>query len=104
MNEFDFSVAEPGFQLLLSSDCVVDVGELFEVDEAIDAVFGGVAVVFFVFVFLNRRIRLFVTPMYRVFNRLASMYTKYMCSWRMADFRCRSKGKDKNKSRSFASL
>jgi hypothetical protein len=53
LNEFDFSGAEPGFELLFSGDCAVDVGELFEVDEPIDVVFGGVAVAFLAFEFLD---------------------------------------------------
>ena len=42
-NQADFLLAAPGFDFLFASDCIADIGEVFEVDEAEELVSSGEA-------------------------------------------------------------
>ena len=61
-DEFDLAAAEPAFELLLSCDGVVDIGEALEVDEPVDFVFCRVSVVGASRCSRMRRARSLVTP------------------------------------------
>jgi len=71
--ERDFLGSQPALDALLAFNCIVNVLEALEINESVEFVFRSESRTGSVLCSCTLRMRLFVTPVYKVFDRFVMM-------------------------------